>query len=295
MLNVVVLLLGGLVGFIGARRLRRPERAAQAASVARNVGGSFGRRRGLSAPELQRACFSEMVRHVRVTRRGRSHAPAHYVINLHPDDLAVVDESRRWFTDGLADALRQASKDNGWELDGTIHIELRADPQRRAGVPSALAVPPEEPEGAAPSVAPPEPHAAPASSARRTLALIRTDTGERFALAAGVVTIGRSRDRVITIDDTRVSRSHARVEPREGGWAIIDEASGNGTRVGGAKLPPNRARALRPGDVIDIGPVELRVTTTEASGAPAGTRALDASDRTRISGQVLPPSPDEQS
>lgn len=293
MVNVLVLVLGGIAGFIGSRWLRRPERAAQAASAARNVGGTLGRRKGLSAPELQRACFSEMVRHVRVTRQGRSHAPAHYLLNLHPDDLTVVDEARRWFTDGLADALRQAARDNGWVLDGAIEIEFRADPSRWPGVPSALAVSPDDPQGTTPSGPPPAPPRATASApvaVGRTLALVRTDTGEQIPLTSDVVTIGRSRDRVITIDDNRVSRSHARVEPRQGGWAIIDEGSANGSRVGGEDLPANRARPLRPGDVIGIGPVELRVSTVEVPRAPAGTRALDDSDRNRISGEVLPPS-----
>ncbi len=296
MINLVVLLLGAVAGFVGSRRLRRPQQLAQAASVARNVGGTLGRRKGLSAPELQRACFSEMVRHVRVTREGRTHAPSSYVLNLHPDDLAVVDEARRWFTEGLTDALRQAARDNGWTLEGAIEVTYRDDPTRRPGVPSALAVAPDAPAGEPQAVPPP---AAPvrrrpqaASSGARLLALVRTDTGERTPLAGTVVTLGRSRDRSITIDDTRVSRAHARVEPRQGSWVVVDEGSANGTRVNGTELAANRPRALRPGDVVGVGPVDLRVTTVDAPGgraAPAGTRALDDSDRNRISGEVLPP------
>ncbi|MCU1497726.1 MAG: hypothetical protein JWM47_1679, partial [Acidimicrobiales bacterium] len=106
---VVVVVVCAVVGFVGSRLARRPQQAAQAASVVRSVGGSLGTRKGLSAPELQRACFSEMVRHVRVSRQGRTSAPSSYVLHLHPGDLAVVDESRRWFSQGLADALRQAA------------------------------------------------------------------------------------------------------------------------------------------------------------------------------------------
>lgn len=293
MLNVLVLLVGAVVGFVASRQLRRPQSAAQAASLARNVGGTLGRRKGLTPPELQRACFSEMVRHVRVTRQGRTHAPAAYVLRLHPDDLDIVDEARRWFTEGLADALRQAARDNGWVLDGEIAIDYEADPSRRPGVPAALAVAPDAPRGAAPSGPPPAPTAVadrPSSSGSRTLSLLRTDTGEHIPLVADVVTVGRSRDRTISIDDSRVSRSHARIEPRQGTWVVIDEGSANGTRVGGTDLEPNRPKALRPGDVVGIGPVDLQVTTTEGPGAPAGTRALDDSDRNRISGEVLPPS-----
>lgn len=290
MLNLAVLVLGSVVGFIASRRLRRPDRAAQAASMARNVGGSLGRRRGLDAPELQRACFSEMVRHVRVTRQGRTHAPARYTLHLHPDDLAVVDEARRWFTEGLADALRRAARDNGWVIDGAVEIDYLADPARRPGVPAAMAVPPEEPQGAAPTAPPPAPSVPPsARGLTRTLTVVRTDTGQRIPLATEVVTIGRSRDRTITIDDNRVSRGHARIEPRPGGWAIVDEGSANGTRVGGTDLPAGQPRPLRVGDVIGVGPVELRILAAPAAGGQPGTRALDDSERTRISGEFLRP------
>lgn len=288
MTNVLVLLVGALVGFVGSRRLRRPDRAAQAASVARSVGGSLGTRRGLSAPELQRACFSEMVRHVRVTRQGRTHAPSAYLLTLHPDDLAVVDEARRWFTEGLGEALVQAARDNGWTLDGAVEIDFAADPARHRGVPAALVTSPDPDPTPPPPPAPPPAAPAPRTSAPgRAFVVIRTDTGERIPLA-DPLTIGRSRDRAVTIDDTRVSRAHARIERLRGGWAVVDEGSANGTTVDGTAVVPNRPHALRPGSVIGVGPVELRVVAVAVGGQP-GTRALDDQERTRISGEVLPP------
>lgn len=287
MINVLVLVVGAVAGFVGSRRLRRPDRAAQAASVARTVGGSLGTRRGLSAPELQRACFSEMVRHVRVTRQGRTHAPSAYLLCLHPDDLAVVDEARRWFTEGLSEALVQAATDNGWVLDGAVEIEFQGDPARHAGVPAATVTSPEPDPTPPPPPAPPPAAPAPRTSAPgRTFVLIRTDTGERFPLT-DPLTIGRSRDRTVTVDDTRVSRAHARIERLRGGWAVVDEGSANGTTVDGTAVVPNRPHALRPGSVIGVGPVELRVAAVAAGGQP-GTRALDHQERTRISGEVLP-------
>ncbi|MBX3284859.1 MAG: DUF3662 domain-containing protein [Actinobacteria bacterium] len=287
MTELVVLLVGAVVGFAGSRRLRRPDRAAQAASVARAVGGTLGTRRGLSAPELQRACFSEMVRHVRVTRQGRTHAPSGYLLSLHPDDLAVVDEARRWFTEGLADALQQAARDNGWVLDGPVEIDFQADPARHRGVPGALVTSADPDPTPPPPPAPPPAAPAPRTSAPgRTFVLVRADTGERIPLR-DPLTIGRSRDRDVTVDDGRVSRAHARVERLRGGWAVVDEGSANGTTVDGEAVVPHRPHALRPGSVIGVGPVELRVAAV-AAGQP-GTRALDDQERTRISGEVLPP------
>ena len=275
-MNVLVFVVAAVGGFVGSRLLRRPDRAAQAASVARNMSGSLGRRRGLTPPELQRACFSEMVRHVQVTRQGRTHAPSHYTIHLHADDLALVEESRRWFTDGLTDALRTAARDNGWTLDGRVQIDYSADPARRPGVPVAKAVPP----AALVAEAPP---------ASGSVSIVRSDTGQRHAVDDRPLTIGRSKDRDITIDDNRVSRAHARIERRDGAVFVVDEGSSNGTTVGSARLVSHQPRRIRSGEVITVGPVSLRV---EAS-APrdTGTRALDDGDRRRISHEVLPPRP----
>ena len=239
-----------------------------------------------------------MVRHVRVNRQGRTHAPARYLLRLHPDDLALVDDSRRWFTEGLTHALRQAATENGWLLDGKVDIDYEADPGRHPGVPTALAVPPEAGRGSAPADPPPAPLPGPTSGSRgagpQGLGLVRTDTGERVVLGERPVTVGRGRDRSLTVDDKRVSRSHARIEASGGGWAVSDEGSANGTRLNGAELSPHVAQMLRVGDTITVGPVELKVVPGPAEAEP-GTRALDDGDRTRISQQVLPPPRRERS
>lgn len=286
--NVAVLAVGLVIGFVTSRQFRRVDRAAQVASAGRAVGGTVGRRRGLTPPELQRACFSEMMRHVQVTRQGRTHAPSSYVLLLHPDDVAMVDESRRWFIGGLESALRRAAGDNGWHLTGDIVIETETASDRRPGVPAALAVHGSG-SGRERAAAPPTNTRSAGGQGTRTLVVVRSDTEERFPLGSRPLTIGRARDRDITIDDNRVSRSHARIEPRNGGWTVVDEGSANGTRLRGDELPPQQPRPLRAGDLLGIGPVELLVKAgPPASEGLAGTRALDASDRTRISGQVLP-------
>ena len=240
------------------------------------MSGSLGRRRGLTPPELQRACFSEMVRHVQVTRQGRTHAPSHYTMHLHADDLALVEESRRWFVEGLADALRRAARDNGWTLDGRVAIDFVADPGRRPGVPMARAVPP---AGMAAEVPP----------ASRSVVIVRSDTGQRHRVDNATLTIGRSKDRDITIDDTRVSRAHAHVEARDGSVFVVDEGSSNGTTVGSRRVTANERHPVKPGDVITVGPVSLQVEA--GTTRDTGTRALDDGDRRRISHDVLPPRP----
>lgn len=279
MVSALALVIGALAGFMGSRALRRPQRAATAASMARSVSSTLGTRRGLTAPELQRACFSEMMRHARVTPQGATHLPSSFLIVLHPDDLAIVDNGRRWFTQGLTDALSQSARDHGWELPGPVSVDYRADPRRHRGAPSAVAETTTPPAKAPPTGG--------------GLAIIRSDTGDVIPLGAEPITIGRSRDQVVTLDDSRVSRAHARIEPRGGGWALRDEGSANGTRVGGEKLPAGRPCPLQAGDVIVLGEIELRVTAVAAGATPAGKRALDDHDRTRISAEVFPPGQDD--
>ena len=93
--------------------------------------------------------------------------------------------------------------------------------------------------------------------------MVRRDTGERVTLGAHPVTIGREAHNTVTIDDQRVSRSHARVEPAGAGWAVVDVGSANGTRVNSQRLEPGRSQTLAAGDVIGVGPFDLRVEVAE--------------------------------
>ena len=292
MLSILALLIGVAAGFIASRKLRRPQNAAAAASVARSVGATVGRRRGLTSPELQRACFSEMVRHVQVDAQGRSLAPNQYQLQLHPDDLAVVDETRSWFTKGLVQALRDAAQQNAWTIAGPVEIDYQADPARRRGAPGALAVDPTRGSApAAPLSAGPTSTRPPRAPAAAQLVLHRLDTSERVRLDATTISIGRGTDQTIRIDDKRVSRAHAAIDRSRSGWTVTDSGSSNGTTLNDALLTPGAARPIGPDDVIRVGPVELRVEAATPAGAPdsGGTRALDERDRTRISDEVLPP------
>ena len=283
MLPLAAIAVGALIGFLGSRQFRRRPRRVIAAPPPPSTGL---RGKTLTAPELQRACFSEMVRHVRVDRQGRTQAPSHYLLRVNAADLAVIDDTRSWFVDGLREAMEIAARDNGWEIPGALDIRFEVDPSRRPGVPNALAVDPAGPKRADPTGPPP---AARAKASGRGLAVVRSDTGARTPLGAAPITIGRATDRTVVIDDTRVSRSHATIDPARSGWTITDQGSANGTTVNRSPLAARTARALSAGDVIGVGPVELRVEADASAEPQVGTRALDDSDRTRISGEVLPP------
>jgi hypothetical protein len=68
--------------------------------------------------------------------------------------------------------------------------------------------------------------------------------------------IGRHPSCDLIVTDTTVSRRHARLTFRDGGWVVQDLDSTNGTRLNGHYV--GRCR-LRPGDRLDLGNQPLRV------------------------------------
>ncbi|MGB0588935.1 MAG: FHA domain-containing protein [Myxococcota bacterium] len=57
------------------------------------------------------------------------------------------------------------------------------------------------------------------------------------------------------LHDTKVSRIHARVSPRDGTFVLQDLSSAGGTRVNGRRL--KQEAQLKDGDVVKIGPYRL--------------------------------------
>jgi pSer/pThr/pTyr-binding forkhead associated (FHA) protein len=81
------------------------------------------------------------------------------------------------------------------------------------------------------------------------------DQGERFDLIGGL-SIGRSREADVQIDDRYASGLHARIFSREGRTFIEDMNSTNGTLLNDATLKGEAE--LVDGDVVRIGDTEFR-------------------------------------
>jgi pSer/pThr/pTyr-binding forkhead associated (FHA) protein len=61
--------------------------------------------------------------------------------------------------------------------------------------------------------------------------------------------------------DAGVSRRHALIAPRGGGFTVEDLASANGTFINGRRLQPQAPAALRSGDELKFGTLILRFET----------------------------------
>jgi FHA domain-containing protein len=79
--------------------------------------------------------------------------------------------------------------------------------------------------------------------------------GEHYDLFGGV-SLGRSADADIRLDDRYASGIHARVLNRSGGYFVEDMNSTNGTLLNSREL--HGEAELTPGDVIRIGDTEFR-------------------------------------
>jgi pSer/pThr/pTyr-binding forkhead associated (FHA) protein len=85
--------------------------------------------------------------------------------------------------------------------------------------------------------------------------LVDVHGGRSYELRRAEIVIGRSSACDIVVEGDQISRRHARITMGPHGAQLIDE-SANGTSVNGERL--DGLRALHSGDVIQLGPVELR-------------------------------------
>ena len=69
------------------------------------------------------------------------------------------------------------------------------------------------------------------------------------------LTVGRSADTDIMLDDVTVSRHHAEFVAEQDGWALVDMGSLNGTYVNRDSI---ERRQLASGDLIQIGKFRLQ-------------------------------------
>ncbi len=80
--------------------------------------------------------------------------------------------------------------------------------------------------------------------------------GKRLVVGPAGVTVGRSRQCDVTLDDPNVSRTHAEIRPRGGSWVLTDLGSTNGSRLNGRRL--EGPEVLKPGDQIELGTSRLQ-------------------------------------
>ena len=103
-----------------------------------------------------------------------------------------------------------------------------------------------------------------------------------FTVAKAAATIGRGQENTIRLDDLSVSRRHARIAYKQGGYWLSDTGSMGGTWVDGTRL--NAPYRIRPGQIIDIG--QCRLTASFAGAAGTDKKETARKPRSEIAGQA---------
>jgi serine phosphatase RsbU (regulator of sigma subunit) len=81
--------------------------------------------------------------------------------------------------------------------------------------------------------------------------------GRKFSLDAPCL-VGRGPYNHVILDDTRISRQHAKISPEAGGHVVYDLNSANGTFVNEVQV---KRQKLQPNDVVRFGPFNFRFVT----------------------------------
>jgi hypothetical protein len=103
-----------------------------------------------------------------------------------------------------------------------------------------------------------------------------------FTVAKTSATLGRGQESTIRLDDLSVSRRHARIAYRQGGYWLSDLGSMGGTWVDGTRL--NAPRRIAFGEVIDIG--LCRLTVSFAGGAAKAEKKSASKPQSEVAAQV---------
>lgn len=194
--------------------------------------------------------------------------PNHYLVELHPTDFSGFQSWLQALERDLAAHVQQRTLARGWSCPGRPRVEVRASPRipRRRPVVQAetIDVPATPPPSGTPTmggpslegtaVLPMETVAARPAHAT-ALASLELPDGQRVAITAPRVRLGREVDNDVVLPDPRVSRYHAQINYLGGAFTLRDLGSRNGTRVGDRPIVEG---PLRPGDTIYLGGVPVR-------------------------------------
>jgi hypothetical protein len=254
------------------------------------VEGAFGRvfRSEVRPMELARKLAREMDEH-RTVSVSRVYAPNEYAVWLSPPDRARYEGVEDELIDELCAYLLEHARAEGLTLASPPLVTFHTDDSLALGEfgIQARLVRPEEHEPAADGYVAEQGHAATHgrhwhvaehgegghgetliySAARRLREQLEGPAapaaprpvlllgGRRLPISPAGAVVGRSRDCDIILDDTGVSRRHARIRPADGGWTIEDLGSTNGVLLNGAPL--HAVSRLHAGDRIELGSTEV--------------------------------------
>ena len=239
--------------------------------IAGLVEGTFSRvfRSEVRPVEIARKLSREMEEH-KSSSLSRTYVPNEYRVFLSPRDRERFAGYEVALADELAGYILEHARRERLTLMARPVIEFETDERLglgEFGIQTGVVHPVEEEEPVAPENDPSgrtmiysnagriaEPLEQRAQTRAET-ALLLMD-GKRLLVGPAGITLGRSRQCDVVLDDPNVSRQHAEVRPRGGSWVLTDLGSTNGSRINGR--PVEGSEVVRSGDEIELGATILR-------------------------------------
>ena len=108
-------------------------------------------------------------------------------------------------------------------------------------------------------------------------------TGRTYELKTDKTTVGRVSDNAFEIPEASVSSHHAELTLRGNDLLVKDLGSTNGTFINGEKI---EEAVLKPGQILRVGMIEMRLESGDAASAPAAA-ATSAAAQSAASKKVL--------
>lgn len=245
------------------------------------VEGAFGRafRSEVTPIELARRLTREMDDN-RTASLNRTYVPTDYLLWLSPPDRERYAAVEADVADELVAHLLEHARSEQLALARVPQVEFATDRRLALGECHAEArlvgTAADAPDGAAAGESQIEPvHdwlVEPAAPSGQTMIFSTADRlvapleqvparaavvldGQPLLVGPHGAVIGRSRDCDIVVSSTEVSRRHAQIVLTQGGWAIEDLGSTNGSSVNGRAL--SSAQLLSHGDTLELGGVRM--------------------------------------
>jgi hypothetical protein len=244
-------------------------------TIAKLVEGAFGRafRSEVRPMELARKLTREMDAH-RTVSVSRVYVPNEYTIWLSPEDRERYDGVEEEVIDELCGYLLEHARREDLILASPPGVSFETDDRLTLGefgIQARLVRPAGQSEAESRSArsAPSDLQehgqtmiystsariGGPVETAGPRARVLLAVGGRRLLVAPDGVTVGRSRDCDIALEDSGISRRHAEVRPTPDGWTVEDLGSTNGVLVNGrATRGPH---LLEAGDLIELGSTEI--------------------------------------
>lgn len=217
---------------------------------------------------------------------GRTLAPNVFDVRLGSADF---ERARSWGTalaEELCDVAIRHARSQGYTLQGPVKVSFTQTMENKAGefqvvsntekndgqLQQAQPAYPAAQPPRAPRPAQPAPRAAAPMRPAVAMQPVLDIDGQRYSLNASSITLGRSSEADILVDDTGVSRRHLEVRLDDGAGVAVDLGSTNGSFLNGSRI--NGSLALRDGDVLTIGRTKMtfRLLPAKTSARPGSGR-----------------------